>query len=179
MASHYRITSRYAKALLDLAKQDNKVAEIKKDADLVVATCDEVRALDLLFKNPIILPQKKLAVAEKVFKGKISDISFKFIEVIVRKNRSPLILEVFEKFVEQYKAHNNQTDAVLVTANTASDSLNKRVSDMVAKATGKEIELKNKVDEDLIGGFQIQFEGLMLDASVKAQLKELEKRISQ
>ncbi|MCB0738606.1 MAG: ATP synthase F1 subunit delta [Bacteroidetes bacterium] len=179
MASNYRITSRYAKALIDLAKERNQLAEIKKDADLVVATCDEVRALDVLFKNPIILPQKKLAVAEKVFKGKISDISFKFIEVIVRKNRSPLIFEVFQKLVEQYKTYNNQTDAVLVTASTASDALNKRVSDMVANATGKEIDLKNKVDEDLIGGFQIQFEGLMFDASVKSQLKKLEKQISQ
>jgi len=171
--SQYRITSRYAKALLDLSIEKNVLKEVEQDVELIVNTCESSRQLVVLFKNPIILPQKKMGVLESLFKAKVNEVTFKFLEVIIRKNRSHYIFEVLEMFLEQYKAHEKIADAVLHTAVEPNQSTKDTVVKMLHEATGEEIHLTTKVDEDLIGGFMIRYKDRLLDASVSSKLNEL------
>lgn len=173
--SQYRITSRYAKALLDLSIEKNALKEVESDVELIVATCDESRQLVVLFKNPIILPQKKLAILKSLFEGKVHELTLKFLEVIVRKNRSHLMFEVMEMFLEQYKSHEKIADAVLYTAAETSSATNEAVVKMLHEATGEEVKLETVIDEALIGGFKIRYKDRLLDASVSSKLNELKK----
>lgn len=175
MASHFKVTSRYGKALLDLAVEKGALAEVHKDAQLIIDTCEAERDLILLFKNPIVLPQKKLSVVAKLFEANISKLSFKFIEVIVRKNRSHIIYEVMKRFVELYNVHEKIGLAKLTMATEPTDSIKGRVTEIIETASKKSIQLETEVDENLIGGFQILYEDRLIDASVASKLKDLER----
>lgn len=175
MASHFKVTSRYGKALLDLAVEKGALAEVKKDAQLVIDTCEAERDLILLFKNPIVLPQKKLSVVSKLFKSSISALSYKFIEVIVRKNRSHLIYEVMKRFDELYNVHEKIGKATLTMATEPTEGIKGRVTEIIEAASKKSIQLETEVDESLIGGFQILYEDRLIDASVASKLKDLER----
>jgi len=173
--SQYRITSRYAKALLDLSIENKALKEVEKDVELMVGTCEESRQLVVLFKNPIVLPQKKLAILKSLFQGKVHELTYKFLEVIVRKNRSHLIFEVMEMFLTQYKTHEKIADAVLYTTSKTTDATNDAVTKMLRDATGEDVRLETVIDEDLIGGFKIRYKDRLLDASVSSKLNELKK----
>lgn len=175
--SHYRITSRYAKALLDLSIERNMLEEVERDVELIVNTCEESRELVVMLKNPIVLPQKKLAVLADIFKSKISDLSYKFIEVIVRKNRASLVFEVMQMFNEKYKAYKHISDAILYTAVEAGESTKSQVNKLLSEATEETINLSSVVDEDILGGFMIRYKDRLLDASVASKLRELRKEL--
>ncbi|MBI1183835.1 ATP synthase F1 subunit delta [bacterium] len=175
--SQYRITSRYAKALLDLSVERNMLDEVEKDVELIVNTCEASRELVVMLKNPIILPQRKLAVLSDLFKSRISDVTFKFMEVIIRKNRSKLVYEILKMYIEEFKTYQHIADAVLYTAVESTEEVKNSVKSMLATATGETIVLDTKVDEKLLGGFMIRYKDRLLDASVSSKLRELRKQL--
>lgn len=175
--SQYRITSRYAKALIDLGVEKDSLEEMHTDVKLIVDAFDESRELAVLCKNPILLPQKKLAILSSLLKDKVNAITFKFIEVIVRKNRSHLIPEVMDMFLVKYKSYRQISDAILYTASEAREETKSAVVDILTKATGEKIELSTVVDEEMIGGFMIKYKDRLLDASVASKLNNLRKEL--
>ena len=68
-----------------------------------------------------------------------------------------------------------------VTLTTAYEADKKVVDAILAKlktVTGKTLEVTEKVNENLIGGFKLDFEDFQYDDSVKVQLKRLAKEFS-
>lgn len=175
--SQFRITTRYAKALLDLSSEKNALEEVRNDAEFIVNTCSESRDLVIMLQNPIVYSYKKMAVLKSIFENKISAMSFKFIEVSVRKNRAGMIEAIFSMFLEHYKAKHKISDATLITAVESSDATQKRTIDLLEGSTGEKIILSKKVDENLIGGFKILYKDKLLDASVASKLNELRKEL--
>ena len=56
-----RASSRYAKALLDLAVEQNSIDAVKNDMNYVISMCEGSHDLTVLLKSPIIKThQKKL-----------------------------------------------------------------------------------------------------------------------
>lgn len=175
--SQFRITSRYAKALLDLSIERDKVEEVHKDVQLLVETFEESRELVVLCKNPIVLPQKKQAILKALFQKDVAPVTYKFMEVIVRKNRSHFLPEVMDMFLTQYKQYRNISDAILYTATEARAETKSTVVDILSKATGDQIDLKTIVNDEMIGGFMIKYKDRLLDASVASKLKDLRKEL--
>ena len=64
--SHSRATIRYAKALLDLAVENNTLNQTYKDILLLKNICSQNKDLLLLFKSPIVKTDQKLKILEKV-----------------------------------------------------------------------------------------------------------------
>lgn len=177
--SQFRITSRYAKALLDLSIEKGLVETVYVDVQNIVKTCDNSRELVVIFKNPIILPQKKLGILEALFKNKINALTYKYIEVIVRKNRSHFLFEIMQMFEKQYKTYKNISEAILYTAQPVEESVKGQVVSLLHNSTGEIIELKTKEKPQMIGGFMIQYKDKLIDASVASKLKELRKKLTE
>lgn len=175
--SQYRITSRYAKALIDLGVEMGSLEEMHTDVKLIVAAFDDSRELAVLCKNPIVLPQKKLSILRSLLKDRIHPVTFKFIEVIVRKNRSHFIPEVMDMFLVKYKSYCQISDAILYTASEAREETKAAVVDILTKVTGETVELTSVVDEEMIGGFMVKYKDRLLDASVASKLNSLRKEL--
>ena len=175
--SQYKITSRYAKALIDLSIEHSTIEDVEKDVELITEIFESNRSMIVMLKNPIILPQKKMSILEKVFKDKVGAVTFKFMEVIVRKNRAQLVYEVMKMFNSKYKEYKHISDAILYTAVESTQDVKNRVSKMLTEATGETIVLESVVDEKLIGGFMIRYKDRLLDASVASKLKDLRKEL--
>ena len=86
--SNYRVAVRYAKSLISLAIENKKLEKVKADIDLFNKLCFEVRPFLNFLRNPIISNYKKLDVLKKLFENRIDDLSYKFIEIVTKKNLS-------------------------------------------------------------------------------------------
>lgn len=175
--SQHRITTRYAKALLDLGIEKKMLEELFADAEMLVETCKQSRELVLLLKNPVVMPAKKLSILKQLFEKNLQAETNKFIEVVVRKNRSVYIYELFKRFVEMYREYKGIASAELQTAVESSKELRDKVTQLLADTTGNTIELNTEVDEELIGGFMIRYKDRLVDASVASKLKDLKKKL--
>lgn len=171
--SEYRIASRYAKSLLDLAVEKKVLEEVNKDMQLLTGIADESRDLVLMLKSPIITHDKKLAVLTKVFKGKVNEMTMSFFTILTKKHREAYLITIAEEFHHQYNAHKGIEEATITTTFPLTDALRKEFVSVVERISSKKVELTEKIDESLIGGFILKIGDRQIDDSINSKLKAL------
>src|SRR5205814_1888777 len=121
---------------------------------------------------------KKLSILKKIFEGKMNKLSVKFFEIITRKGREAHLEGIAKEFVNQYKLQKGIQTAVITSAVGLDDTLRKAVYEIIRKNLNSEIELVEKIDRNLIGGFILRMEDKQYDASIASDLRKLAKEFS-
>jgi len=168
-----RATIRYAKALLQLSVEKDFLSQSYNDMVYVDQLCSESKDFVLLLKSPIVKTDLKLRIINEVLNNKVSETSLRFINIITSKKRESLLPEIVHNFIELYKAQNNIQSATVTTAVPLSSDTKKSVLNYIKYQTKSTIELKELVDESIIGGAIIKMGDKQLDASVSREISEL------
>ena len=175
-----RVASRYVKSLLTLAVTQGSLENVHNDMKLLSSTLDSSRDLMLMLKSPVITHDKKQAILHAIFKGKVSDLTMAFIDVLTRKNREPLLVEIAPEFHHAYNIHKGVGRASITTTIAMDAKTRADVEAIVKKLSNKtEVEIEEKIDKDLIGGFVLNVDDKQIDASIKNQLKKLKLKFSE
>jgi F-type H+-transporting ATPase subunit delta len=174
-----RVSYRYAKSLLDLAIEKGQLEQVREDMQLVRDTVHESRELELLLKSPVIKTDKKQEILKAIFGGKIGVITTEFIDIITRKRREAELEIIAESFLSQYRKNKNIVTASITTAAPLDDMLRKQVLELVRKTAGTEVELTEKIDDSLIGGFVLRVGDRQVDTSMIRQIRMLERSFSE
>lgn len=165
----------YAKALIDLAKEQSSVDEIKADMDLISETLGAARDLRVMLASPIIRAEKKKAILLEIFKGKVSDLSERFLGIVVEHGRESSIAEMCEAYQVMLLEHKGIEKVTVTTAYKLSD---KEIAEVIKKAeslSGKKVQLQEKVDESIIGGMVLRIKDQRFNGSIAHQLKTLKR----
>ena len=169
------LVRRYAKAFLDFAINNNMADEGLADLELVTDTLKENRELRYILSEPFISTTHKNNIVRKIFGGKISDNSIKFMEMIIEKKRTEIFGDIFESYRELYLEHNNIAIVTITTAVEIDEETQRKLLHFVDGRTKGEVRVKNKIDKGIIGGFIINYLDYQYDASIKTKLKNLER----
>jgi F-type H+-transporting ATPase subunit delta len=173
-----RVASRYAKSLIELAQERGILEQVNEDMVMFIKVAEENPQFASVLKNPIINHSKKLGVLTAMFKGRVSDLTYSFFEIITRKNRETLLVEIAKEAHLQYNAINNIQNATVTTSFPLTDDLRADFQAMVMRKTGMKAELKEKVDPSLIGGYILKIGDRQIDDSVKSRLNSLKLKFS-
>ncbi|MGL5890825.1 MAG: ATP synthase F1 subunit delta [Bacteroidia bacterium] len=174
-----RVSYRYAKALLDLAIEKGQLEQVREDMQLVRDTVHESRELEVLLKSPVVKTDKKQDILKAIFGGKIGVITTEFIDIITRKRREAELEIIAESFLSQYRINKNIVTAVITSAAALDDTLRKQVLEIVRQMAGTEVELTEKIDPELIGGFVLRVGDRQVDTSLIRQIRMLERSFSE
>ncbi len=171
-----RIAERYAKSLIDLAKDSGKLDTVYNDA-LTLKTAMTNRDLYLMLKSPIINVGKKTAIVKEIFQNKIDATTMAFLQIILNKGREAYLPEIANSAIEQYNTLNGKSTVKITTAVEMDaawwEALKKKIVD--SGITSSNIEVQSKIDPSLIGGFVIEVGDKILNASVAYKLDQLKK----
>jgi F-type H+-transporting ATPase subunit delta len=126
-----------------------------------------------MLRNPIIARDAKLRTLRQLFQGKVQELTLAFFEIIVRKQREDILLSVAREFHLLYNAVKQIDNALLITAVPVSDEIRQRVVREVKEITGHEVDLTEKVDPEIIGGFVLRINDKQIDDSVRSRIDEL------
>jgi len=90
-------------------------------------------------------------------------------------------LHYYEAIINVYEILDREMKGIReVEVTTARDvEINSEIVNKLNDVIGKDIELKRKVDESLIGGIVVRVEDTLIDASVRGQLSKLKNKLSQ
>lgn len=172
-----RLAIRYAKSLLDLAKEQNKVEEVYNDMKLLDDICTSNREFANVLKSPIIKEGKKNQIIESVTAGRINVLTASFIKLLGAKSRESNLPEIISAFIEQYNVSKGIHKVKLTTAIEISGEIKNDFINKIKTAEGIEnIELEANVDEKLVGGFVLEMEGKKADASIRRDLLDVQKQ---
>lgn len=172
------IASRYAKSLIDLAVETKQLEDVREDMRLIKEVCKENREFVIMLESPVVKTDRKMSIFKSVFNGKITVTTQTFLDLIARKRREGYIDDIAYSFDEQYKTYLNITTALIVTAIKMDEATRAKVLELVAREYKGQIELIEKTDKDLIGGFVLTVNGKQVDTSIKRKLNDLKKNFS-
>jgi F-type H+-transporting ATPase subunit delta len=168
-----KVASRYAKSLLDLAVEKGELEKVYADMKFIRQTCSQSNELTVMLKSPIVKSDKKEKILAAIFGKNISEMSREFVNIIVRKRREYALEAIAASFVEQYKSKKKILTAVITTAAGLDEELRKKVLEIVKKSAQSEVELIEKVDKNIIGGFIIRVGDKQDDTSVRTKIMKL------
>jgi F-type H+-transporting ATPase subunit delta len=175
-----RAASRYVKSLLGLAVEQGVLEEVHKDMQLFSKTIDQNRDFKLMLLSPVIKHDTKLEILRKIFKGKVNKLTLSIFEIITRKNREPILASIAKEFHNAYNEYKEIGVASVTTATPLDAKLRTEMEKLVRKYSDKkEIELVEKIDKEMIGGFILNVGDKQIDASIKNKLKALKVKFSQ
>jgi len=168
------VASRYAKSLLDLAKEQNVLEETSKDMLFFRDTLAKNRQLGLILQNPIVRAEKKNAIVEQVFASRFKPLTMAFFKIIAKKNREAIIGDIATEFIAQYDRMKGVQRAIVITTVPLTEEQRTTFKAMVIKLAGsKSVELEEKVDSTLIGGYILRVGDRQIDGSIRNQLNEM------
>lgn len=174
-----RLAARYAKSLFELALERGELETVYEDMKLIYEVCKVSRDLVLVLGSPIMPPDKKEKIIQSVFKGRVSQITGQFTRLLVRKGRESNFLEIASAFIDMYKDHKGIQTLKLTTATPVSEETKQEIVNKVqGRIKAKEVELIEKINPDVIGGYRLELRDYLVDATIshildkaKAELK--------
>jgi F-type H+-transporting ATPase subunit delta len=97
-----------------------------------------------------------------------------FILFLVREQALSKINYIIDEFVDYAKEQTGISQLKITSAR----KLSKSEIEKITECFGKKVEAQMDIDESILGGVVIKEKNRILDASVKTQLKKLERQLS-
>ncbi|AZI25346.1 MULTISPECIES: ATP synthase F1 subunit delta [Pedobacter] len=177
--SEIKVAGRYAKSLIDLAVENNGLAESYNDMVLFEKVVDETPELEAILKNPIVPLDKKVGILNGIFGDKVGQLSLTFFKTVVNKGRSAILFATAKQFIKQYNEIKGIVTADVTSATALSAEAKAQIIETVKKELGaKEVIVNEKIDEKLIGGFILKVGDKQFDASIASGLNKLKKEFA-
>ncbi|TAD85935.1 MAG: ATP synthase F1 subunit delta [Bacteroidetes bacterium] len=173
-----KLAARYAKSLIDLAQQDNLLEEVFADMTLIQRTCKNNPELVRVLKSPIIKADKKESILHAIFDASVTRHTALFIGLLARKGRENVLDEISNAFADQYRAIKGIVKVKLTTATPVTAELQGYLMAQL-KTTFPDVnsfELDASIDEELIGGYKLETDNILVDVSIAKGLNAVSRQ---
>jgi F-type H+-transporting ATPase subunit delta len=175
-----RLAARYAKSIIDLALESNQLTAVYADMRYLHELTKVSKEFTGLLRSPIIKGDKKGAAIKAVVSGNVSELTSAFINLLINKGREGDLPEIVSAFVDQYNKMNGITRVSLTTAVPVDEGVRNAITERLQKdANLQSVQLETSVDESLIGGFKLEFNNNLVDASVRHDLNFIRKQFNE
>lgn len=171
------IRVRYAKAFFTLAKEKNKLEQLKTDIQNIFEICNKSTDFIQLLESPVVASSKKAELISRIFKGQTDPITLKFLLLITNNKREVHIPGICRNFLDLTRKDQNIKSAVMVTATEINSKTVEKIKVLIEKELTATIELSCQVEPEIIGGLILRIDDKQYDASVNTQLKKIKQTL--
>jgi F-type H+-transporting ATPase subunit delta len=163
---------RYAKALIELAIENNLVDQVNADMKQIIVANNETKDFQLFLDSPIVGSEKKLSILNELFPNH-QKLTTSFIELIVNNKREKALAQIADSYITLVKEKQGIVSVTLTSAQALDASTKKSILDKLAVSIKGTLEIEEKIDSSLIGGFIIKMGDKQIDASISNKIKNL------
>jgi len=172
-----RAAIRYAKAVLNLANEQNSASAVNEDMKSIVNAVAGSEDLHEMLQSPVINPTVKKDTLLKVF-PELNKLSAKLIDILVENKRINILDAVAHKINVLFDESQGTQMAKVTTAVPLTEELKAKVLAKVKELTGNDAEIENTVDESILGGFILRVGDIQYNASISNKLNKLKREFT-
>jgi F-type H+-transporting ATPase subunit delta len=173
------VSTTYGDALFDLALEEDRIPEFKREVTDVRQICIDNQDLLTLLDHPRIAKEEKLAFIDKVFGGRASGEMVGFLRIIVEKDRQEALIPIFDHFLYRVREHEGTGTARVTSAVVLTADQKKAVEEKLLKTTKYDsLDIDYVVAPEILGGLVIRIGDRIVDSSLKTQVEELSRQLS-
>lgn len=173
----------YAGAILDLAEEQGRADELLDELQELAGFLEQRPEIEEYLGSPMVDDEEHKQVLERLFRGRASDLMVDALQIVRSKGRLGWLRAIAEAYRREYRDRRGLIDARVRTAVPLPESERARLIDAVARFSGKQPTLIERVDPSLIGGMIVEVGGMKIDTSLASRLRDLggalERRSSQ
>ena len=167
----------YARSLFDLALAAGTLDEVTDELAQIVELLHEQPKLKALFDLPSITPSRRAVSLREIFKGNISDLTYRFLGVVNAKGRLGHLALIAVAFGQMVKEHQGEVDVAVVSARELTGDQRERIRQRISKTLDRQAVLHTRVDPSIIGGLTIRVGDKQIDGSIAGQLRRMKKQL--
>jgi F-type H+-transporting ATPase subunit delta len=168
------VAGRYATALFELARDEKSVDSVKADLEKFDALIGESADLARLVRSPVFTADAQLKALSAVLdKAGIGGTSAKFLKVLTANRRLFAVRDVIRAFRTLVARFKGEASAEVTVAEQLSEKNLDALKSALRTVTGKDVDLKVKVDPAIIGGLVVKLGSRMVDSSLRTKLNSI------
>lgn len=169
-----RAARRYARALFELAREENSLEAVREELRAVDRLMDEVPELRAVLFRPLRpVAERRRVLLEVADRLSLSPLVRSFAAFLIDRRRVVLFPTIRAEFERLVDAAEGRVRAEVVAASPLSAAATERLRQALQARTGRRVELDVRVEPDLIGGVVAVVGALRFDGSLRTQLRRL------
>jgi F-type H+-transporting ATPase subunit delta len=157
--NHSKISVRYAKALFELAKEQDLLSRVKEDMSLLSQEAAMGSDLQTFLSSPLYTPSEKKTVLSGTFASLVNPLTVRFLELLADNKREIFLRDIARNFLDMVRKEQGIKKVTISSAVTLDASL--------------------VVDPALMGGFIMRIGDQQIDASVSTKLKKISRELAE
>lgn len=172
------LSRRYARALLDIGREERQVRRILAEADRFALLLSEVPALREALEAAHIDSRDKMAVLEATVSGEdFLPATANFLRLLIDKGR----MNAFARILSELRRLVEELEGIerveVVSAAPLPGTQRDFLKNVLERQTGKRIELEEKLDPAVLGGMVVKVGSTIYDGSVRTQLSRIRENL--
>jgi F-type H+-transporting ATPase subunit delta len=165
--------------LFDVLRTSGGAEQAAADLNAIGTAVRDHAELRLVLETPTVPVQKKTAIADALLTaaGGASPEVRRMVLMLAERDRLLLLPGIADAYGELALEASRVMPAEVTTAAPLSDETREALTRALARATGADIRLTERVDPAIIGGVVARVGSLVFDASVANQLERMRQRL--
>ena len=168
------VPGRYATALFELALESGSVDTVLDELTRFDALIDGSDDLNRLVLSPVFSTDAQVRALGAILDGAgISGLTSNFVKLVARNRRLFAIQGIISAFGKLVANHRGEVSAEVTSAVALSDEQVASLKANLKSVLGKDAQLVQHVDPNLLGGLIVKVGSCMIDSSIRTKLNSL------
>ena len=168
--------NRYAIALLEIAIEQNKTEEFRKEVKILKNIFQNSPEFCEILCDVNIDLAKKYSMIDKILASVNSDI-LSFVKVIIKNNRAHYLYKIFKESLYRFDDYLEIQEGKLILSKEMNEEEKEKIIKSIEKNEGVRLELEEVIDPSILGGFIVTLKDNVYDASLKTKLQNLKESL--
>lgn len=169
---------RYAKALLEVAVEREKVRDLEEQVNLLTEIYQKNEDLQQFLNNPLVDREEKEEGIKEILSGQFDEEIILLVVNLIRKEKASILPDVSRMYDDMADDH---FGVVKVRAHTArsldEEEQHKLESKLERLLDGQEVEISYQVEDSLLAGLKLYIGNHIIDGSLSGKMERFEQAL--
>ncbi|MBT6540998.1 MAG: ATP synthase F1 subunit delta [Planctomycetes bacterium] len=172
------VAQAYARALLEVGSASGEAELYGDQLDALTEAVESEASFKVFLESPKIRRGDKKEALERALQGKVSDPVLNLVRILIDRDRQTLIEDIAQAYREQIDEVAGRANVTITSAVELSAGVTDALKAAIEKKLNKEVVSTELVDAGLLSGVTIQIGDLVVDGSLRTQLRKVRQEVS-
>jgi F-type H+-transporting ATPase subunit delta len=168
----------YARALFEVASEQDSLDELHEQLGAFADAIHENRDLAVFFFSPYFSAQEKKEALQRTVRD--ANPAFdNFLQALIERHRMPAIFRIRAQFDALWDEERKLLPVQVTSAIELDSETVESLGERIGKQIDRKVEVSSNVDPEILGGVVLRVGNVILDASIRNRLEQLRKQVAQ
>jgi F-type H+-transporting ATPase subunit delta len=169
-----KIPVRYSKSVFELARERGCLDRVYEDMGFLRSLCSMHEVREVL-DNPVITSTKRREIIGALVDKNFDSLTLKFLDLVFSEGREKYLPDMARDFIDLTRKYRGISEVTITTTSPMSEDNRNAVVKLIGDKMKSQVELIEKCDTEILGGFILQVDDTYIDASVKSRINRFRK----